>query len=254
MIFLRTDPSSVDFPKLIKTNKLQYEEVKVTDDISYYEVYEIFESDGFDRFQNFVQTNPIWRMNNEPDLPDMNPFSTIHLPTWATKELFSMISELYVKTAKHIPSYRTDNFITNNDWGNIYFKEECRPIRKWRLPHIDYVSGLAGNMWFTDHTPGSSGTVLWKYVGGETQNGVFEYQGNPEHPRYAEWHAMDPLGRDTHWTNFTEEEGRYWGFESIGFVPSKYRCMTCYPTNVPHTPYIDNKIDLRWSHTFCAFE
>jgi len=250
MIFLKLDPSSVDFPKLIKTNKLEYEEVKVTDGISYFNVYNIFEGDGFDRFQNFVQSNPIWRMNNEPDLTDMNPFSTIHLPTWATEELFAMVSELYLRTATHLPRHT----INNNDWGNIYFKEECRPIKKWRLPHIDYVRGLAANMWFTDHAPGDSGTVLWKYVGGEIQNGVFEYQGNPEHPLYDEWHAMGPTDRETHFTNFTEEEGRYWGFESIGFVPSKYKCMTCYPADVPHTPYIDDEITLRWSHTFCAFE
>lgn len=240
------NPSSVYFDDVIKLKPLEYEEIKLTKKISYWNINDPFFNDGFEKFREFISCNPIWRMNNEDELEDTNPFSTIHLPTFSTNQIFNLLT-LFVRKNLNI------NYQLNyNDWGNLYFKDKCRPIKKWRLPHMDYVGGIVANLWLTDHLSKDSGTILYEYTG-KTHGIFYDFQIDESHKLYKEWHNFGNRDRQNFWSNFSTDEALYWGFNPVGLVPSKYNCMTCYLPNISHTPFISNHIDFRWSHTFCAY-
>lgn len=244
MNFYRMNPNSVYFDSEIKLKPLEYERVHLADNVYYWNIYDPFFDDGLEKFKTFVSSNSIWRMNNEPELEDSNPFATIHLPTFATDKIFNLLREFCHKELNI--SYH----LIGEDWGNLYWKNECRPIKRYRLPHMDYVGGIASNLWMTDNT--NSGTILYHYTG-KTYGVSYDFQVDESHPLYSEWHKFGPRDRDSSWKNFTDEEAEYWGFKPLGLVPSKYNCMTCYLPNVSHAPFIGDDIEFRWSHTFCAF-
>lgn len=246
MNFYRMNPSSVYYNEKVKVSNLEYEKIKLDKNICYWNIYDPFIDDGIDQFKKFVSSNPIWRMNNEPELEDTNPFATIHLPTFATDTIFNLLRDFCKKELNiMIP-------LNVNDWGNLYFKDECRPIKRWRLPHMDYVGGIASNLWLTDHEKNLSGTKLYHYTG-KTYGVAYDFQVDKEHRLYNQWNSYGARDRDDYWTNFSDDEAEYWGFIPVGVAPSKYNCMTCYLPNVSHAPLIDEKIDFRWSHTFSVF-
>lgn len=244
MKFNRLNPSSVYFDtEILVKEKIEKEYFELEKGIGYWVTECPFVDGSFEKFKTFVNSNPIWRMNNEPEFEDTNPFATIHLATFATDKINKLISNIYGP-----PPYRTGF----NDWGNLYWKDECRPIKRWRLPHRDYGSGLVANLWFTDHTETETGTRIFKYKGKEY--GVnYDFHVDSEHPLYNEWHSMGAREREERFTNFSDEEALYWGFEPLGMAPTKYSCMTMYHPNISHTPYIEDSVDFRWSHTFATF-
>lgn len=244
--------SSVYFDEIIKTvDKIDAEYVSLEKNIGYWITSPIFLDDCFEKYLKYIQSQPIWRMNNEEIFEGTNPFATIHLPDFSTGKILKLVSDFYVLSGGR------DKNIGVTDWGNLYFKDHSKPINRWRLPHMDYNSGLAANLWLSEHTEVETGTKLYFYTGKTYQNNWlgrnYDFQMDSNHRLYNEWHSMGPRDRKSRWINFTDEEALYWGFEPVGMAPTKYKCMTMYDPSVSHTPFIHETVEFRWSHTFCCF-
>ena len=56
----------------------------------------------------------------------------------------------------------------------------------------------------------------------------------------------------SHWNNLTEEEEQYWGFERLAVIPAQKGTITLYEPSTPHAPFISDKVDFSWSHTFAV--
>ena len=135
------------------------------------------------------------------------------------------------------------------EWGNVYYKEKSRPILAHRIPHRDYDKGLVGNLWFTNHNKGTSGTKFYKYIGNDI-NGEYEFAVNTDHKLYKEYQNLLKKGRNDSWFNFDDKELEKWGFEYLGMADCKENTMTVYRSNICHLAFIEEEVDFRWSHTF----
>ena len=240
-------PDANEFDHVIKIKSLEewnVEYVPLDKDIGYWVADNPFQNNGFEIYKKLIGTFPIQKKNNNLECVDPNPFATIHVPTWASKPIIKLIESFYVK---HV-----NNFVSEaqfNEWGNVY-QRDARPIDKFRIPHIDYESGIVGNLWFTDHPKDSSGTKLYRYKG-KIIGLYYDFQIDSDHPLYRE--NLNRSNRLESWKNFSTEEASYWGFEEVGMAPSIYSKITMYSANVCHAPYVAEHIDFRWSHTFAFF-
>jgi hypothetical protein len=242
-------PDGNNFKNIIKTKSVdewQAEYVQLEHGIGYWIAESPFQGDGLEIFKGFVNSFPIQKDNNHPDNFDPNPFDTIHLPEWAVIDMCVLLKNFYYK------HYGTEQVFDPqiHEWGNVYFKERSRPISCWRLPHIDYVHGMVANMWFTDHDIADSSTKLYHYTG-KMHKDIYDFQVEEDHPLHKEWRALSekPQRLDA-WYNPPEEELRKWGFIYVGETPTKAGTVTMYPANIPHNPFVSERVDFRWSHAF----
>jgi len=234
-------PSSVYFEKYIRVKNIN--DWKYTRHDNYWVAESPFYEDGFEKFKSFVSQSPVWRTNSEQDFNENNPFATIHLPTWATENLCTLLRDFYAKeVGVNFSRYRYE------EWGNIFDRKYCKPLPKWRIPHIDNARGIVGNLWFSSGD--NTGTKLYRYKK-ETRDTQLEFHYNDSMEQHHRWNSMSDLGRVDEWYNF--EECDYWDFEEIDFAPSKDGTMTIYKSNTPHDPFITPQTNFRWSHTFCCF-
>lgn len=243
-------PDANHFNEVIKLKTLdnwQRNYIELDYGIGYWEAEHPFETDEmFDLFQNLIASFPIQKDNNHPSNFDPNPFDTIHVPEWISKDICFLLRDLHLKT------FNGADIIDPqiHEWGNVYFKEKARPIKCWRIPHIDYVHGIVGNLWFTDHDVSTSSTKLYKYHG-IMSNELYDFQIDTRHPLHEEWKSKSEIPhRADSWFNLSDSELARWGFELLGSIPTKERTMTVYPSGVCHNPHITSDVDFRWSHAF----
>jgi len=243
-------PDANHFSEVIKLKRLenwQRTYVELDHGIGYWEAEHPFESEEmFDLFQNLIASFPIQKDNNHPSNFDPNPFDTIHVPEWISRDICFLLRDLYLQTSPNASII--DPQI--HEWGNVYFKEKAKPITCWRIPHIDYVHGIVGNLWFTDHALSTSSTKLYKYHG-VMHNELYDFQLDEAHPLHSEWRdkSTTPKRADS-WFNISDSELARWGFELVGVIPTKSRTMTIYPSGVCHNPHITSDVNFRWSHAF----
>lgn len=243
-------PNIVNFKKLIKLKLLhewEYEYVHIENGYGYWIAESPFHDDGFELYKNFVLQNPVWKLNNEEDLEDPNPMATIHLPPWSWKDITHLLKLFY---CQHISDGNVD-FIneTFEEWGNIYDKSIVAPHDCWRLPHIDYQAGIIANLWFTSHTKEETGTVLYKYLG-KFYGNYYDFHVDVGHPLHKEWNEMNSMKRTKGWQNLSDNELEKWGFIKLAVVPTHVGGMTLYKANIPHSVYIGDTCNFRWSHSF----
>jgi hypothetical protein len=241
-------PDANNFDKVIKLKPLKEwntEYVSLTDTIGYWVAEHPFQDDGFEIFKNLIAAFPIQKDNNHPSNFDPNPFDTIHVPEWVSKDLCFLIRDFY---HKHVTKETYDPQI--HEWGNVYFKEKSKPISCWRIPHIDYVHGLVANLWFTDHNNSESGTKLYHYTG-KMYNELYDFQLDTNHKMHNEWKSLsENPTRAPAWFNIPDAELARWGFVHVGTAPNKAGTMTMYKANVCHLAYITDSVNFRWSHAF----
>ncbi len=246
--FKKCFPDANNFKKYIKLKTLddwKVEYIKLDKEIGYWIAENPFYDDGLELFKNLVSVFPIQKDNNDPENFDPNPFDTIHLPEWAYKDLCFLIRDYYLRL------YRPNFFDPEiHEWGNVYRKGITRPISCWRIPHVDYHSGIVGNLWFTDHPLEDSGTKLYRYHGNIYED-IYDFQVDQAHPMNEEWkNIAENPSRAEKWFNMSDQELERWGFEYVGMAPSQSNAMTLYRANVSHCAYITDNVDFRWSHTF----
>lgn len=241
-------PDANNFDKVIKIKPVDQWNAEYTSldyGIGYWTTELPFDPEHLDTFKNLIKSFPIQKDNNHPDNFDPNPFDTIHVPEWVSKNICFLIRDFYIK------NIRQDVFDPQiHEWGNVYFKERARPISCWRIPHIDYAYGLVANMWFTDHDVADSSTKLYKYHG-EIKDYVYDFQVDTTHKMFEEWRAIaeKPTRADA-WFNMSDEDLARWGFEIVGSIPNKVGTMTMYKANVCHLASISKNVGFRWSHAF----
>jgi hypothetical protein len=241
-------PDANTFNKVIKIKPIadwNAEYIKLDREIGYWITDDPFIGDGFEIFKDLIASFPIQKDNNHPDNMDPNPFDTIHVPTWISKDITNVIKEFYQQ------NNTIDIFNPQmHEWGNVYFKERAKPITCWRIPHIDYVHGIVANLWFTDHDIADSGTKLYRYHG-KMYNEIYDFQKDIRHPKHEAWRTLStsPKRADA-WFNMPDSELIDWGFEYLGTAPSKKGTMTLYNTDICHLAYISNNVEFRWSHAF----
>lgn len=240
-------PDANNFNKVIKLKTLdewEYEYIKLDRNIGYWVCEQPFKDDGFEIFKNLVASFPIQKDNNHPNNFDPNPFDTIHVPDWVSKDFCFLIKDFYLK---HV---RQDVYKPQiHEWGNVFFKEKSKPVTCWRMPHIDYVHGMVANLWFTGHDIADSGTKLYHYSG-KMKDETYDFQLDENHKMYKEWYELVKQPRANSWFDLSEEELARWGFELVGIAPCKEKTVTMYQANVCHTPYITKNVSFRWSHAF----
>jgi hypothetical protein len=241
-------PDANNFHKVIKLKQLKdwnVEYVKLDHDIGYWIADLPFLDSQLEIYKNLIAAFPVQKDNNHPDNVDPNPFDTIHVPEWVSKDICYLLRDFYVAN------------VTNNiydpqihEWGNVYIKERSRPITCWRIPHIDYVHGIVANMWFTDHNIKDSSTKLYKYTG-KMHREIYDFQVDENHKMHKEWKSMaESPTRANAWFNIPDEELKRWGFELAGAVPTQAGTMTMYNANISHLAYVSESVDFRWSHAF----
>lgn len=234
-------PSSVYFNELIKVKSLKDWEFERKD--NYWIAESPFYEDGLDRFRDFVGQSPVWRTNSEKIFKENNPFATIHLPTWATHDVCQLLRDFFV--AECGASFHNYHY---EEWGNIFDRNYCKPLKRWRIPHMDWPKGIVGNLWFDGGD--STGTKLYRYKRNVNVTQM-EFHYNPELPQHQKWISYADDDRADEWFNF--EDSDYWEFEEIDFAPAKTGTMTLYRSNTAHDPFITPQTNFRWSHTFCCF-
>lgn len=241
-------PDANNFNKVLKLKTIdewKYEYFPLTDKLGYWVAEDPFKDNGFEIFKNLIAAFPIQKDNNHPSNFDPNPFDTIHVPEWVSKDMCFLVRDFYLKNV------RKDVFDPQiHEWGNVYFKEKSKPISCWRIPHIDYVFGMVANMWFTDHDIKDSGTKLYLYKG-KTHRDLYDFQVDNHHPMHKEWRSIseDPK-RAPAWFNIDDKELERWGFELIGIAPNRAGTVTLYEANISHLAYIESTVNFRWSHAF----
>lgn len=243
-------PDANHFSEVIKLKKLsawQREFVSLDKDIGYWVAEHPFETDEmFDLYKNLIASFPIQKDNNHPSNFDPNPFDTIHVPEWLTRDICFLLRDLYF--LEFGQASVVDPQI--HEWGNVYYKNRSKPISCWRIPHIDYVHGFVGNLWFTDHSEQSSVTKIYKYHG-TMSNELYDFQTDQTHPMHSEWREFSEIPkRANNWFNLSESELARWGFELLGSAPTKEKTMTLYHSGVCHNPHITEEVEFRWSHAF----
>lgn len=257
MKFSTCYPDANSFKHLIKIKSLddwKTEYVPLSDTAGYWIADNPFYGDGFELFKNLVGTFPLVSSNNDEYCEDPNPFGTIHIPKWAEKALGELVKQFYLSNI--------NGFVTQSgtsEWGNVY-REDAKPLQRYQLPHIDYQHGMIGNLWFTEHTAGTTGTNLYEYTGkmvfgndGEKDGYFYDFQVDKTHPLYNEYYKMPRHYRLSQWVNFTDKEAEHWGFKKLGMAPCVYGKMTLYRANIPHCPYIEDSVKFRWSHAFAFY-
>ena len=239
--FVLWDPSSVYFDEIIKVKSIEDWNYEKRD--NYWIAESPFYDDGFEKYKKFVSQSPVWRTNSEKSFIETNPFATIHLPSWATHNLCKLLKDFY--SVELGIKYRNYHY---EDWGNIFDRNYCKPIKRWSIPHIDWPLGIVGNLWFDSGI--NSGTKLYRYK--RSMDGVrFEFHFNENLPQHKKWIKYKPDDRADEWFNF--EDCDYWEFEEIDIAPAKTGTMTLYKSNISHMAFIPPETNFRWSHTFCFF-
>ena len=221
-------------------------EVKCTANTSYWTAEHPFKTNSdFVLFRDLVSKYPVCKGNNNSSDNNPNPFQTIHLPVWLSSPICDLVREYYLKNINpHIsnPQYM--------EWGNLYEREKVKPIDAYRIPHIDAERGFICNLWFSYHEGNTSGTEIYEYKG-KMVNNFYDFMVDESHPKYKEWQNKDLSLRLNNWKNLHKDEAEYWGFEQVGFSPSREGTATLYLANTCHRPYVNETVDFRWSHTFC---
>ena len=223
----------------------EIKEVKLTSKTSYWIADHPFETTkDFEILKDLISKYPICKGNNDDSIIHPNPFQTIHIPLWIAGPICEKVKEFYINNINnhiHNPEFM--------EWGNVYERGREHPIDAYRIPHIDSERGLICNLWFTDHETNTSGTEIYEYKGKMIKN-MYDFMVDESHQLYKDWHSQDLTHRLDTWQNFSKEEADHWGFELVGFAPSKYGTATFYQANTCHRPYLDHSVDFRWSHTF----
>jgi hypothetical protein len=242
-------PDANTFNKVLKFKTLDEwncEYVQLAHGIGYWiGEHPLKDNEGFEIFKNLIAAFPIQKDNNHPDNFDPNPFDTIHVPDWVSRDFCWLVKDFYLKNV------RDDTYDPQiHEWGNVFFKEKTRPITCWRIPHIDYVHGMVANLWFTSHDTKDSGTKLYHYHG-NMKDEIYDFQYDETHKMHKEWRALsEQPKRADKWYDLSDEELARWGFEFVGAAPTKEGTVTMYRANICHNPYISDNVSFRWSHAF----
>jgi len=247
MNFNRCVPDANNYKNEVKIKSLQDIEIE---SINFGEIHcwifkDIFKKDGFEKIKNVIGSFPIQKNNNIDTNYDPNPFDTIHIPAWAYKEVCFLLRDFYLKFLCDSPSPTNFEIF---EWGNVYFKDKSRPIISNRLPHIDFLHGIVGNLWL-EQQGGESGTSLYSY-NGQIINGQYDFMVDTNHRKHLDYMELVQKGRSENWFNFDSNFLADFGFVFEGYLPSMENTMTVYRSNQYHTPFIDDLTNFRWSHTF----
>jgi len=244
MNFITCYPDANSFKDIIRVKSLEdwhVEYVPLTDTVGYWVGDDPFYDNGFELYRDLVAMFPIVSSNNDKYCWDANPFATIHLPSWASEAIAVLIKEFYLK---NISPYGNNSQI--NEWGNLY-RNDARPLKSYQIPHIDYQAGFIGNLWFSSHEPGTTGTNIYEYTG-KYIDSAYDFQVDPTHPLHKKYKAN--LYRLDKWENFSDKDAENWGFKKLGFAPCIEGKVTMYKANQPHCPWLDDSVKFRWSHSY----
>ena len=257
MQFKKCKPDANTFSQVIKfknAKDIKHKYVSLDKDIGYWVVESPFANDTFEIYKELVSCFPISKDNNRDDNLDPNPFDTIHIPAWLHQDICLLLRDFYI--AEVYNEFWSLDYALSQlksprvfEWGNVYFQDKAKPITAYRIPHMDYDKGLVGNLWFTNHEKGTTGTKFYKYIGGIV-NGNYDFAVDPKHKLFDEYQDMFKKGRNDGWFNFDEKELQRFGFEYLGMSDCVQNTMTVYKSNICHLAYIDQSVKFRWSHTF----
>jgi hypothetical protein len=248
--FKRCYPSREEFFDVIQiktADEWEIQKVSLADGVEYYLADDPFKGDGFEIYRDLVAAHPICSHNNGTKPRNGNPFEIIHIGDWVAQPLCLLIKE----------KFSLKGGVDLAEWGNVYHKGKVGQWEFFTLPHCDAAWGMIGNLWFTDHDVKDSGTHIYRYDGhieqAQDNQMYYDYQINQNHPLYDECKRLSHNQKKaTNWTNITPELEEYWGFTRLDTIPSRERTMSLYAPNIPHTAYISDSIDFRWSHTFAV--
>ena len=126
-------------------------------------VEDIFKEGGLELFKEIARSYPIVDTNNHDDDWDHNPFMVHHLPYWITSPLCEAVREFVIRN--HFGQGPEMELIDErlSEWGNIYYKDECRPLVNSFIPHVDFPDdeGWIGNLWLSEHEEGETTTDIF---------------------------------------------------------------------------------------------
>lgn len=191
----------------------------LTEDFGYYTV----DVDGLPEFEPAPFKNPTL----------VNPF-------WAWKVELEQVERFIGDVVEDLmPS--SEN-IGRKSWGNYYDKLRHKTIKFTHLPHMD-GPGWVGNLWITDHEPGTRGTKFFSYKD-QWKEDKFTFLKDLMKPTCRQKRFLHDLQHETEyvWENFGNSYIEAWGFEYLGMAPARKNTITVYNSMMPHTAYIDDSV------------
>lgn len=224
--------------------ELAFQYIKLDKNIGYWIVESPFIDDGFEVFKNLLLQFPIQKDSRHSLSLEPNQFSCIHIPSWCSNNLCLLVKKFFDINIKKF--YKDYQF---GEWGNIFIRNELKPLECYLLPHFDYPLGLVSNLWLTDHS-NDRGTNLFHYTG-RIHGLYYDFQIDPNHTKYKEYtHLVKTKSRLSEWKNYTDQDYEKWGFIRVGIAPAKQSTLTLYESHLSHSPFISDKCEFSWSHTF----
>jgi len=219
----------------------------------YWIVTKLFKEGGLDLFREMAKCYPIVDKNNDDDHIDHNPFQVHHMPLWFTTPIAEAVREFVLR--EHFKQGPEMELLDErlSEWGNIYIKGECKPLINSHIPHVDFSkeNGWIGNLWLSKNDREETATNIYEYKG-TIHEGRYDFQLDPNHQRYKEWHEW--IGDGTNHTdgfqNLDSKTAFHWGFKKLASAPCDEGTMTIYNGNIPHCPFVADSVEWRWSHCF----
>lgn len=215
---------------------------QLKNNIGYWVIDDIDSIIDFDKFSKevyvseFVDKNPF------------NPFSNQKISY--IPETFTVLKFLEKFYHTHVNS-RTASEKNYDAWTNLYQKSKFNCMSAGLIPHIDSVNlsqGIVANMWLNENVSGS-GTKLYSYSGKTVKTNYgykLDFMVDPNHKFFDRFHRMT----QEKVTKFVNNNWEDWGFTFLGMAPSQYKTMTIYKINTPHTAFVPETVDERWSASF----
>lgn len=215
---------------------------KLSDKVGYWKITDVDSLLDFDAYKSKVKKSSFGRKNS------INPFYNqpiSHIDE--THIMLKFLEDFYHKNIdKNLPQHSG-----YDAWTNLYDKKSFKCNESGLIPHIDSVNfrhGIVANLWLNKDIEGS-GTNLYHYNGK-----VIEYMGrykfdfmvDSSHPLFEKYHFLDNNKKKS----YTNKDWTDWGFECVGIAPSEYKTITMYKINTPHTAFIPENVEKRYSASF----
>ena len=235
--------------ELTHPNELKYEYKEP----GYWVIHNPFLS-GIDEYVEWCHTR---KLSNVKKKAHNNPFQVIITEDEFDTQNVSL--NLLKPFYKHVVGQSKRPYIdeAGMGWLNLYEsnKLDCRGTAG--LPHndcCDMIEGIVANYWISENIEKSS-TKFYNFKG----NYVKEPNGNwnlffdftiPNNPKWEKYEKLLKTTCKNKFPNLKKEVLEYFGYEYVGEAPAEPWKMTIYEFKRPHTAYIPEEVNHRFSSCF----
>lgn len=215
---------------------------KLSNKVGYWTVEDIDSIIDFNEFKSSVEKSKFDNKN------PFNPFRNQKISD--IDQTYKLLNFLETFYHTHV-NKSTPREKEYDAWTNLYEKKKFSCMQSGLIPHVDSINlttGIVANLWLNKEVFGS-GTKLYQYSGKiiQTQYGSkIDFMVDPSHKFFNRFIELT----NSTLSEFVNNDWSSWGFECLGIAPSKYKTLTIYKINTPHTAFIPENVVERYSASF----